>query len=301
MGVDELAVLLLQLRVADLGGVGFLCRGERPSVAAARAIHTPLGTTGHCRAPTLGLDTESLGSVTVLLHPLQPLQLIPQLLVVHQRLLLLLALLLHLSLQAVHLSLQLGDVALCLWGHRALGLGPALPKTPTHLPLLQFGQSSRGMPRKALPFTPAATLSLLIKSGQQGRGPTCLHPIRSHLLALGEVPKHSTGCQDPTPAASLQGFHTTASKPIPFSHPSCSPARLYLQFNLLHLCTERVQLLLEALDLCIPVDKSRLVPGGSSPSPLPAPPYLSSHTPLGGPKVCSNRSEVIWGGQRVLS
>lgn len=50
MGVDELAVLLLQLRVADLGGVGFLCGGERPSVAAARAATPPQalqGSAGH--------------------------------------------------------------------------------------------------------------------------------------------------------------------------------------------------------------------------------------------------------------
>lgn len=107
------------------------------------------------------------------------------------------------------------------------------------------------------------------------RTPLLLHPLRV------STPRHQN--------------------PPPFSHPSCSPARLYLQFNLLHLCTERVHLFLQALDLCIPVDKGRLVPCGSGPSPLLAPPYLSSQTPLGGPKVCSNRSEVIWGGQRVLS
>lgn len=69
------------------------------------------------------------------------------------------------------------------------------------------------MHRKALPFTPAVILSLVLTSGQQGTGLTCLHPIRNHILAQGEVPKHNTGCQDPTPAASLQGFHSMAPNP----------------------------------------------------------------------------------------
>lgn len=185
----------------------------------------PPGSAGHRRAPTLGLGAESLRPVTVLLHPLQPLQLIPQLLVVHQRLLLLLALLLHFSLQAVHLCLELGDVALRLRGSRGTGAQPCPPQQPCPGAPQQFGQSSRGMHRKALPFAPAVNLCLLIRSGQQGTGLTCLHTIRSHILAPGEVPKHGTGRQDPTPAASPQGFHTTAPKPTPILPPQLLPSQ----------------------------------------------------------------------------
>lgn len=117
-----------------------------------------------CRAPTFRFGAEPLGPVAVLLCPLQPLQLIPQLLVVHQRLLLLLALLLHFTLQAVHLRLELHDIPLRLRDTiRHLGTDTsndsALPSIPIQVPGCDLGKAAvkcigKLSPRSLQPLCP---------------------------------------------------------------------------------------------------------------------------------------------------
>lgn len=72
---------------------------------------------------TLGLFAQALVPLALQLGRPQLGQLVAELLVVHQRLLLLLPLLLQLGLQHVHLALQLGDVPLGLWWEGGCGRG----------------------------------------------------------------------------------------------------------------------------------------------------------------------------------
>lgn len=83
----------------------------------------PLGSATPACPRTLGLFAQALIPLALQLGRLQLGQLVAELLVVHQRFLLLLPLLLQLGLQRVHLALQLGDVPLGLWREEGRGHG----------------------------------------------------------------------------------------------------------------------------------------------------------------------------------